>query len=195
MLSAMHHGEKCRVEETPAIGTFQQRLADGDPATFAELHDACADRVGHYLTVRLGSREDAEDALQETFLRLARVRRRLANIENLVAYVFAIARNEAARLGGKRTRRQHGQMPLNADDLFDCASNEAGVNRHEVAEIATAALGQLDSDQREVVELKIYGELTFRQIGQVTELPQGTVATRYRLAMAKMQRWLKRQGR
>ena len=48
-------------------------------------------------------------------------------------------------------------------------------------------------DLREVVELKTYAGLTFQQIGQVTGLPQGTVATRYRSALAKMQSWLGRQ--
>ncbi len=50
------------------------RLAEGDQAAFAELYRACADRLHHYLTVRLGSRQDAEDVLQETFVRLARNR-------------------------------------------------------------------------------------------------------------------------
>ena len=49
------------------MGTLQARLARGDQAAFAELYDAYADRVGHYLLVRLGSRADADDVLQETF--------------------------------------------------------------------------------------------------------------------------------
>src|ERR1700730_791647 len=43
------------------MGTLPARLARGDQAAFAELYDACADRVGHYLLVRLCSREDAND--------------------------------------------------------------------------------------------------------------------------------------
>jgi RNA polymerase sigma-70 factor (ECF subfamily) len=39
---------------------------------------------------------------------------------------------------------------------------------------------------REVVELKVYAGLTFREISAVTGLPQGTVATRYRSALEKM---------
>ena len=79
---------------------LQARLARGDPNAFASLYDACADRVGHYLLVRLGSRADAEDALQETFCRLVRLREKLANVENLEAYVITVARNEAARFTG-----------------------------------------------------------------------------------------------
>ena len=81
-----------------AMDQRAERLARGDPAAFAELYDACADRVHHYLVVRLGSRADADDVLQETFVCLARTRKRLATVENLEAYVFATARNEAIRL-------------------------------------------------------------------------------------------------
>ena len=49
-----------------------RRLAQGDRAAFAELYATCADRVHHYLVIRLGSRADADDVLQETFVRLAR---------------------------------------------------------------------------------------------------------------------------
>jgi RNA polymerase sigma factor (sigma-70 family) len=72
-----------------------ERLARGDPAAFAELYDACADRVHHYLVALVGSRADADDVLQETFVRLARMRKSLGAVDNLLAYVFATARNEA----------------------------------------------------------------------------------------------------
>src|SRR5262245_58474534 len=81
-----------------------ERLARGEAAAFAELYDACADRLHHYLTVRLGSRDEADDVLQETFVRLVRSRRRLRRVENLTAYLFAVARNEAARHGSRKTR-------------------------------------------------------------------------------------------
>jgi RNA polymerase sigma-70 factor, ECF subfamily len=51
-----------------------ERLAQGDAAAFAEFYDACADRLHHYLTVLLGSRDEADDVLQETFVRLVRSR-------------------------------------------------------------------------------------------------------------------------
>jgi RNA polymerase sigma-70 factor, ECF subfamily len=174
------------------MGTLQARLARGEQAAFAELYDACADRVGHYLLVLLRSWADAEDALQETFLRLARNRRKLAEVDNLEAYVITVARHEAARLAAGKARR-HEQEPLSGDDLFRHSPTDAELR--ETAEIVAAALEQLDSDLREVVELKTYAGLTFHQISQVTGLPQGTVATRYRSAVAKMQAWFARQPR
>ena len=55
------------------------------------------------------------------------------------------------------------------------------------------ALGRLEADDRELVELKVFGGLTFREIADVTGLPQGTVATRYRRALESLRAWLAKQ--
>ena len=158
------------------------RLARGDRAAFAELYDACADRVHHYLVVRLGSRADADDVLQETFVGLARTREKLATVENLVAYVFASARNEAIRLVGRRAREGR----LRASPVVEAQFREAAsddLEGRERAEWVATSLARLGPEGREIVELKIYSGLTFREIAAVTGLPQGTVATRYRSAL------------
>jgi RNA polymerase sigma-70 factor, ECF subfamily len=105
--------------------------------------------------------------------------------------VIATARNEAARLTAARARRQQKQEPLRADELFCCPAGDGEVR--ERAERVAAALQRLEPDLREVVELKTYAGLTFREISEVTGLPQGTVATRYRSALAKMRDWCARQ--
>jgi len=162
-----------------------ERLARGDPAAFAELYDACAVRVHHYLAVRLGSRADADDVLQETFVRLARDRQKLAAVENLVAYVFATARNEATRLIDRRVREDRLRTVLSSQVLSLEGKTTVEQDR-ETAERVADLLERLDSPLREIVELKIFAALTFREISEVTGLPQGTVATRYRSALEKM---------
>lgn len=174
------------------MATLRERLAQGDHGAFAELYDACADRVNHYLLMLLGTREDADDALQETFLRLARIRHRLAKVDNLEGYVFTVARNEGLRLAANKARRQRGERTMAIEDLFCHQANDSATP--EAAESVAAALARLNPQLREVVELKIYAELTFQQISQVTGLPTGTVATRYRSALAKMQAWLAREA-
>jgi RNA polymerase sigma-70 factor, ECF subfamily len=173
------------------MATLQARLARGESAAFAELYDAYANRVGHYLLIRLGSQADADDVLQETFLRLARSRKNLAKVDHLDAYLFTIARNEAARLAGRRSWHPSEQKPLVGEELF-CYS-PSNSDAREAAETVAAALAGLSSDLREIVELKTYAGLTIQQISQLTGLPQGTVATRYRSALEKMQTWLKSQ--
>ena len=168
------------------------RLAAGDQAAFAELYQACADRLHHYLTVRLGSRQDAEDVLQETFVRLARNRGKLQSVGNLAAYVFTIARNESNRLAERRKRDPAESTDVAADLLFDEASSD-DLSRRETAELVAGALRNLSPNEREVIELKTYAGLTFREIAGVTGSPQGTVATRYRVGLEHLRRALAEQ--
>jgi RNA polymerase sigma-70 factor (ECF subfamily) len=173
------------------MATLQARLAQGDQAAFAELYDAYANQVSHYLLVYIGCRNDVDDVLQETFVRLALMRHKLADVDDLDAYVITVARNEAARMMARNARRRAKQKPLDGAELFCCPPDRGDVR--DAAETVAAALSRLSDDLREIVELKTYAGLTFRQIAAVTGLPQGTVATRYRSALAKMQSWISRQ--
>ena len=119
-------------------------------------------------------------------MRLARSRKRLRGVENPVAYVFTVARNEAARLQKRRTRlalRQADPPLVACDDT---------VGQREAVDAVRAALAQLPEEQREIVELKAYAGLTLREIAAATSLPPGTVATRYRAALARLREWLVR---
>src|SRR5688572_19857816 len=144
------------------------RLAHGDEDAFAELYDACADRLHHYLAVRLSCPDAAADVLQNAFLRAVRSRRRFRDVQNPIAYMFQIARNEAAR-----SKRPRVVQQLDVKDLFEIANDAIG--QRDDAEMATVALTRLEADDREVVELKVYGGLTFRDIAEVTNMPQGTI--------------------
>ena len=168
------------------------KLAAGDQAAFAELYETCADRLHHYLAVRLGSRQDAEDVLQETFVRLARNRRKLRRVRNLAAYVFTVARNEANRLAERRKREPAVNAGVAADLLFDEAWSD-DLSQRETAELVAGALCSLPPNEREVVQLKTYAGLTFREIAEVTGSPQGTVATRYRTGLKHLRLTLSKQ--
>jgi RNA polymerase sigma-70 factor (ECF subfamily) len=164
------------------------RLARGEEAAFAELYDACADRLHHYATMRLGSPHAASDVVQNAFLRAVKSRRRFRGVENPIAYMFQIARNEALRIS---KRRPATERSLAVDEDFVSRSAIAG----DEAEMVTTALRRLDADDREIVELKTFGGLTFAEIAVVAEMPQATVATRYRRALESLRPWLAKQMR
>src|SRR3712207_5436277 len=124
-----------------------ERLAQGDQEAFAELYDSCAGRCHHYLSVHLGSRDAADEVLQETFLRLVRSRGKLVGVDNLVAYVFPIARSEAGRHAGRKAQQARHRAPLAAEDLFLEARSDQAAAR-EMAVLLVAGLRHLDSQRR-----------------------------------------------
>src|SRR5262245_17464426 len=126
----------------------RERLARGDPAAFAELYDACAHRLHQFLVVRLGSQADADDALQETFVRLARNRHKLLTVDNLGAYVFATARNEASRMIERRVRESRRTTEFSAEAIV--LEGKASEDRdRETAEHVAALLERLHPQFRE----------------------------------------------
>lgn len=163
------------------------RLARGEEAAFAELYDVCADRLHGYVAARLGSRDAASDVVQNAFLRAVQSRRRFRDVESPVAYMFQIARNETLRWVAKR---RVAIQPLPATDSFAAAMGSA-----EDMEMINAALNKLDVDGRELVELKVYAGLTFREIADVVGRPAATVATQYRRALESLRSWLTKQYR
>ena len=61
---------------------------------------------------------------------------------------------------------------------------------HEEMELLNRALIKLTLEQREVVILKVYEQMTFRKIAEILRIPHNTVASRYRYALDKMRTFL-----
>jgi RNA polymerase sigma-70 factor (ECF subfamily) len=95
-------------------------------------------------------------------------------------------------MAGRKARRQENEARFAAETLF-VDGDHRELRLRETAELVAIGLSRLDADRREVVELKTYAGLTFAEIAEVTGLPQGTVATRYRTALARLRLLLKEE--
>lgn len=168
--------------------TLADRLARGDDLAFAELYDACADRLFRYAAARLRSPERAADVVQTVFMRAVKSRKKFRGVENPVAYMVQIARNETIRAA---SRRDVQPSSLPADDCL--VGDKEDPSATEDAEAIRVALARLDDADREIVELKNYAGLTFAEIAVVLARPPGTVATRYRRALESLREWLAKE--
>jgi len=127
------------------------------------------------------SMADAEDALQNGFLKFWKTRRRA---RNELAWLYACVRSAAMDLGRSDRRRiaRQSQAAAGEETMFDSSS----ADRAEREALIESALRQLPGDQREVVVMKIWGNLTFAQIAGAVNISPNTAASRYRYAMAKL---------
>ena len=127
-------------------------------------------------------RAAAEDAVQEAFLRLLRLR---TGPDNVQAWLFRAVRNVAidqARAGARRGAREL-RIARARPDWFD-------PRPHDLidARAAQAALQTLPIEQREVVVMRLWGRMTLAQIADVTGDAVSTVFTRYRGALDALRR-------
>src|SRR3972149_7170748 len=143
--------------------TLLRRLATGDERAFAELYDRFGVRLYRTALGILRSGEDAEDTVQEVFTALVRSRKALTKVNDLTAYLFSSWRRAA---GQCVQRRQRESALLHAVEDVDVPSVQKRTN-HPFADHLEQALHGLPDEQREVISLKIDGELTFAQIAQV----------------------------
>ncbi len=167
------------LDENAADNPIRLALAADDPAAVEQIWDRYASDLLAYLQAVLCSRMDAEEALQEVFIRLVRKRRYLAQARNLRAYVFQIARHETATLV-RRRRRQ----PKVADPWL--VAVEGRDADQDLADDLAEALAVLPPEQRAVIVLKVYHEQTFHEIAETLGIPQNTAASRYRYGMEKL---------
>jgi RNA polymerase sigma-70 factor, ECF subfamily len=165
-------------------------LAAGDEHAFALLCEQFGARLFRAGMGMLGRREDAEDAVQEVFVSLVRSRQRLADVEDLTAYLFTALRHAAARCASRRQQNVRWQDCVEKACLqSDCCADHA--SRGESHDRLQQALEKLPPEQREVVAYRLAGELTFAQIGQALEISTQTAASRYRYALEKLRLLLK----
>ena len=160
------------------------RLNAGEEAAFEEALDLFGRGLLRVARALGRSREDAEDAVQDVFVALARARGRLAGIVNLKAYLFASLRRALARRAREFCRAR--ELAEKAALARDGETGEPVP--HETSPALERALRRLPEEQREVVALKIDAGLTFAEIAQVLGVRQNTAASRYRYALMRLRR-------
>jgi RNA polymerase sigma-70 factor (ECF subfamily) len=130
-----------------------------------------------FATAISGERSWAQDMVHQVFLKLIE-NGHLSRAEDKKAYLFACVRNAVLneqKLGDRQTSLDTETAWFSPPDR-DYAG-EQNLRR---------ALAALPDDQRQVVILHVWGELTFSQIGDLLGISSNTVASRYRYALGKL---------
>jgi RNA polymerase sigma-70 factor (ECF subfamily) len=127
------------------------------------------------------SHADAEDAVQEAFVRFWRSRDRVLEP---TAFLYACVKRcalEFRRSHQRRLRREEATARPEAEPLFEAPAEQLD----RAVEIEKSLVG-LPEKQREVLVMKIWGGLSFREIGDALAIPEQTAASRFRYALTKL---------
>jgi RNA polymerase sigma-70 factor (ECF subfamily) len=166
----------------PSADPLLAGLAAGRDEAFAALYARDGAALFRVAFALLGSRADAEDAVQEVFVGLAQARAGLGAVDNLRAYLFTALRHAAAKAAARRRSDRREPHP----DLDAVAAPESPDVAPGPAARLERALAALPADRREVVVMKIDAGLTFREIAAVLGVSPNTAASRYRYALAEL---------
>lgn len=160
-------------------------LLRDDPVALDWIWDAYASRLLAFATAILCSHHDAEETLQNVFVKIAQNRSRLATARSLKAYLFTMTRNEALTLVRRRGKRE---IPVDPNEFGLLPAETPDPPVPEEAETAARHLAALPEKQREVIVLKIFRDMTFDDISISIGISLNTAASRYRYGMEKLKR-------
>jgi RNA polymerase sigma factor (sigma-70 family) len=165
-------------------------LRAGDPAAYAFLVERLGRGVWAYLRRMTGRDDLADELFAKTWLKVTKRAARINSPRAIRQYVLSIARHEW--LDSLDHRRRIASVEVNeytsASNGVPAASPSAleALAKEEDLDRLRAAIDHLPAAQREVVVLRVYGELTFKQIAEMLGVPLGTVLTRMRLATHRL---------
>lgn len=162
------------------------RLAARDEDAVRELYRAHGPMVFGVCQRVLQNRALAEDATQEVFLflwerpdRFDPARGTLRSWLGLLAHRRSVDRVRA------ETRRARTESHRPEVEAFECGADEQATARW-ISDRVREALGTLPADQRDAVILAYFGDRTYVQVAEELGLPEGTVKSRIRLALKKL---------
>ena len=136
----------------------------------------------------LGNLYDSEDVMQDLFLNLLSLPSN-KKISNPRAYMFSMARNMA--IDKLKQNKRYVDYPDDIDfDNYE--NNEMEEERCISNSSIEIALSKLSQSQREIITLRINGDLKFKEIANIVNLPLGTVLTNYNRGIKKLKETLER---
>ena len=176
------------VRETESHGALMDTEED-----FVRAFNGMRTELVSTLFFVLGNHDDAQDVVQEVFLKCWRMRTGLTDVKNMRAWIFRVSLNAAKDLQRNAWRRR-------AKPFGDAAPPEVAgtvltpadaLENKETLERLRQALHGLRPEEKEVFLLRQNGDLTYEEIAAMRRTPVGTVKTQMRSALQKLRRVLK----
>lgn len=173
-------------------------LAQGDKNALKRIYEAYVRFIYAVVYDVLGNREEAEDITSEFFIKLVRVASSFRQGSPHRAWMVKIARNMAIDCVRKRKR----EMPEYAvedetghtESIFERSGAEKCADEQErktvLMEDMRRAMQKLNPREKEIIDMKLLGQLTFQEIAEMVGRPMGTVTWLYNQGVKKLRRCL-----
>jgi RNA polymerase sigma-70 factor, ECF subfamily len=170
-----------------------ERALTGDAEAFGEIVNRWERRIFALAYGMLGREEDARDATQETFLAAFRSLRGFRGDAKVSSWLHRIAVNQC--ITRQRRAKVRNEAAIEDEEQRHAASFSAPLELsparvaegRESIDAVRRAVNSLPVDLRQVVVMKEFEELTFREIAEALDLPLSTVKSRLYTAMRQLQ--------
>ena len=175
-----------------------QAIANGDRDALKEIYE---EYLPYLYTIVLGvvqQRETAEDVTSDVFIRIWNSAAKFQPGSGHKGWLATIARNMAIDELRKHKREVlmgggGGDEENDGGGIEDFSEQETpseGVEDEVVEQLSVMeALDRLKPEEREIVDMKVLSDMTFKEISEILQIPMGTVTWRYQAAIKKLRRY------
>jgi len=172
-----------------------RRAQAREAAAFDALVECYSTRLYGYFYRLTGSRHAAEDLLQDLFVRVVRMIGRYQHDGRFEAWLFRIATN-LVRDRVRRSQKAPAMLTGEADNdrLGDVAADAASTDPSRPMQVAEQtdrlqwALAQLSGPEKEVIMLRHFSEMSFKEISELMGIPLGTALARAHRGLGRLRR-------
>lgn len=165
-----------------------QRVLNGDVDAFARLVDRYYERCARFAVRMLGNRDDAEDALQATFLRAYRSLGKYQERDKFSAWLYRILVNQCRSIASRRSQRD--RVFIREEAVLLNAPDRRPVWTGEDEEFVQRVLAELDPLLREAFLLKYVEELSYEEMAALTGVGVSALKMRVKRACDRLRaRW------
>lgn len=168
-------------------------LCDGNLKALDAIYNRYSTPVYRLALRILKSEDEAADLTHEVFLRLWRTLSYDPERGSLLVYLMTMTRSQALNRirSAKNQRKLAERWGRGTQPLFEGASMLESIALTETSGQVRVALGQLPSNQRQVLEMAYYDGLSQSEITKQLDIPLGTVKSRSRQGLLKLRKLLK----
>lgn len=174
------------------------RMVQGDKTGLREIYEAYIGYIYRIIFEVLQNKENAEDVTSDFFIKLWDRADQFKPGNGHKGYLAAMARNMAIDFIRKHRKEELTALlqDIEAGPEEESPGKYSG-GREEESEVeqqviqdmtVQEALDRLKPGERQIVSLKIFGEMTFKEIAEAMGIPMGTVTWKYQNAMKKLRR-------
>jgi RNA polymerase sigma-70 factor (ECF subfamily) len=182
------------VSDPPSDDDLMILGAEGDQRAFEILVSRWERQLFSFLEYMVGSREEAQDIAQETFLKMCQHSKRYQPSGKFRSWLFRIAGNLArSRLRRQKILRWIRFDPAVHDRLAPTEGPDAALEKQQERAAVRRALMRLPDRQRQAIVLRQYEGLAYREIAETMQTTVSAVETLLFRAMAALRRELARQ--
>lgn len=168
-------------------------LQQGDISAFDEIFERHRRRILAYVRGLVMDKSSAEDITQETFVKLVRRIGSIKPEKGVSSWLYRVARNASVDYLRKRDKEVVSDTAGLRTEVWNDPA--VGIQNYELDRQLANAMAGLNVEDRNLMALRYFADLSFREIAGIMRRPLGTVLWRNRRALERLRRLMDKDGK